>query len=260
MAARPRRIAIAAALIALAVTIGIIAAVMVNSRQPSLREIFPYGEIRIGVDASNPPFAVATSDDLFGLEIDVGRAIGEQIGLPVRFVNMTFDGLYDSLKADQVDMVIATLTIEQQRLGDVLYTRHYFNAGLVLVSPMNNRLGTMESLPGHSLAYEYGSDADVLARRWLRRIAPFKTQPYELPDHALDAVRFGQADAALVDATSARLHLREHGWQANLSYITDNWYPVAVPIEQVARWQLVDKAVRALADDGTLNEILNNWL
>ena len=53
---------------------------------PPLEEVFPYGEMRIGIDPSVPPFAVLTADDLFGLEIDLGYALGDQIGLadPVR--------------------------------------------------------------------------------------------------------------------------------------------------------------------------------
>src|SRR5690606_34727847 len=148
---------------------------------PTPRELFPYGEMRIAIDASNPPFAVATTDDLFGLEIDLGKALADYIGIPPRFVNMSFDGLYDSLKADQADLVIAMLTIDSMRSADVLYTRHYFNAGLVLVSPPDQVISTMDNLAGHSLAYEFGSNADALARRWLRRIAPFETRPYELP-------------------------------------------------------------------------------
>lgn len=258
MAARPRRIVL---IVAAIIAVALVALWQLSRRSaPPLTEIFPYGEMRIGVDASNPPFAVATAADLFGLEIDLGRALGEQIRIPVRFVNMSYDGLYDALKADQVDILIATLTIDPLRLADVLYTRHYFNAGLVLVSPLSQPLESMSDLSGHALAYEFGSEADALARRWLRRIAPFETRPYELPAHALDAVRLAQADAALVDATSARLHLRQHDWEAHLTYVTNLWYPVAVPSDQMARWQIVDKALQALADDGTLDEIIDRWL
>jgi ABC-type amino acid transport substrate-binding protein len=256
VAARSRRLVLIAALIALAV----IVISQLPFAAPSLESMFPYGEIRIGVDASNPPFAVATADDLFGLEIDLGRALGEAIGLPVRFVNLSFDGLYDALKTDQVDLLIATLLIEPQRASDVLYTRHYFNAGLVLVSPADRSVDAMHELAGRSLAYEFGSDADTLARRWLRRIAPFETQPYELPTHALDAVRLNQAEAALVDATSARLYLREYNWDAALNYVTDNWYPAAVPADEVARWQLVNKVLRDLDQTGRLDQIVERWL
>ena len=89
----------------------------------------PAALTRIGVDASNPPFAVATADDLFGLEIDLGHALAEEIGVPVRFINMGYDGLYDSIRADQVDMVISTLTMDPLRTNDVRYTQPYFDAG-----------------------------------------------------------------------------------------------------------------------------------
>ena len=82
---------------------------------------------------------------------------------------MGYDGLYDSLKADQVDVVISALLVDPSRLGDVRYARHYFNAGLVLVSPASNPLNSMDDLPGYALAFEYASDADLEARRWLRR-------------------------------------------------------------------------------------------
>src|SRR5262245_61249918 len=86
---------------------------------PPVKELFPYGEMRIGVDASYPPFAVATATDLFGLDIDLGRALAERLDVPVRFVNMGFDGLYDSLKNDQVDVLLSALLIDFSKTGSV---------------------------------------------------------------------------------------------------------------------------------------------
>ncbi len=256
--ARHRRFLIAASLGLLG--LALIWILTLSTTPPSAEELFPYGEIRIAVDASNPPFAVATANDLFGLEIDLGNALGAYFNMPVRFVNMSFDGLYDSLKADQADMVIAALSIDPLRTGDVLYTRHYFNAGLVLVSAADTPITSMRELSGHALAYEFGSNADALARRWLRRIAPFETQPYELPVYALDAVRLNVADAALVDAISARLYLRDHNWNACLTSVTNNWYPVAVPINQPARWKALNDTLQSLDENGTLDRIIEEWL
>jgi polar amino acid transport system substrate-binding protein len=225
------------------------------------RHLFPYGELRIGVDASYPPFAVATADDLSGVDIDLGRALGEKLGIPIRFVNMGYDGLYDSLKADQVDIVISALLVDPSRLGDVRYTRHYFNNGLVLVSPGEKPLESMYNLPDHAVAYEFGSEADQQAHIWLRRVLPFETKPYELPQYALDAVRLNVADVALVDATSARLYLREHSnWHGQYHYITDSWYAVAVRIDHYEMWAAVNQALQGLVDDGTLDVILARWL
>ncbi len=230
---------------------------------PTALEAFPHGAIRIGVDPTLPPFALLTETDLFGLDIDIGREISGRVGLPARFVVLGYDSLYDVLIADDatVDVVISALLTDPARTGDVLYTRHYFNNGLVLVSPEAKPLDSMRATAGRSLAYEFGSSADAEARAWLRRIAPFATQPYELPVYALDAVRLDVADSALVEATAARLYLREHPeWAAQVIYVTDAWYAAAVSHQHPDMWMLINIALQSMADDGTLEMLLDKWL
>jgi polar amino acid transport system substrate-binding protein len=235
--------------------------VSVERPGPPVKELFPYGEMRVGVDASYPPFAVATATDLFGLDIDLGRAVAEQIGIPIRFVNMGFDGLYDSLKADQIDVLISALLIDPSKTNEVRYTLPYYNAGLVLVSDAKHPLESMQNLAGHSLTYEFGSEADIVARMWLRRIQAFNTRPYELPEYALEAVRLRLSDAALTDATSARLYLREHPeWEAIYTDVTNSFYAMAVRVDRGRTWEAVNRALQSLADDGTLAAIIERWL
>ncbi len=226
-----------------------------------LKEVFPYGELRIAIDASNPPFAVATADDFVGLEVDLGRMLATEIGISARFVNMTFDSLYDSLKADQVDIVIATLSIDPLRTREVRYTRPYFNAGLVLVSPAHMGFSHMRQLSGYTLSYEFGSSADSQSRVWLRRIPSFEVRPYELPQHALDAVRLNDAEAALVDRVSTRLYLRQHSdWSVHLEDVTYVPYVIAARFDRELLWEAVDKALQVLIEDGRLTEMINKWL
>lgn len=225
------------------------------------KELFPYGEIRIGVDASYPPFEVATSSEIYGIDIDIGKALGVRLNVPVRFVNMGYDGLYDSLKADQADILISALTIDYSRGGDVLYTVPYFNGGQVLVSDAKSPLTDMNDISGHSLAFEFGSDANLTARAWLRRIMPFQSMPYETPDIALDAVRLGDSDAALVDATSAGLYLRQHPeWKTDESQVTDRLYAIALSTKRGDTWRAVNEALKSLIDDKTIDQIIKSWL
>ena len=229
--------------------------------EPPPKLLFPYGEMRVGVDASFPPFALATGDELFGLDIDLGRALAERIGVSIRFVNMGYDGLYDSLKADQVDVVISALLVDPSRTGDVRYTRHYFNNGLVLVSTGKAPLQSWYDLPGRIVAYEYGSEADQQVHTWMRQILPFDVQPYELPAYALDAVRLSVADAALVPATDALLYLRQQAdWEAEFQYVTDAWYAAAVRLDHVEMWAVLNEALQEMDEDGTLGKILSRWL
>jgi polar amino acid transport system substrate-binding protein len=267
MAASPWRLIYTTLLTALTVWVWLLVAVVFSLRWlaverpgPPIRELFPYGEMRVGVDASYAPFAVATADDLFGLDIDLGRAIGAKLGARVRFVNMGFDGLYDSLKTDQVDVLISALLTDYSRTNEVLYTLPYYNAGLVLVSGVAQPFTEYHQLRGQRLALEFGSEADQLARRWLRRI-PFTTLPYELPTYALDSLRLNQAQAALVDATTARLYQREHpGWGVTLTQVSDTLYVMATRRDRGQTWDAINQALAELLDDGTVEALIARWL
>jgi ABC-type amino acid transport substrate-binding protein len=261
MTRRRRRLGVAVALLALAVVVALLRAGQLGGPPGPPAQVFPHAELRVGVDPSYPPFAVAGADGLFGLEIDLARALGDELGLPVRFVTLGYDGLYDALRVDSVDVLISALVIDPARRNDVQYTRPYFDAGLLLVSPVGTPFGDMTLMPGHALAYEFGSAADAETRRWLRRVQPFERRPYELGRYALDAVRLGEADAALVDAVTARLYLREHpDWPAQSFYVTHNSYAMAVRADRGAVWAAVNNALEALAFDGRLDAIIERWL
>lgn len=232
-----------------------------NASTPTQADLFPHGVLRIGVDPSVPPFAVDTGQGLAGIDIDLGNALADVLNVPVRFVPISFDGLYDALTTDQVDVLLSALRVDPNVTHRVRYTRAYFNNGLVLVSPVNDLLTEMENLPGHALAFEFGSPADVEARRWARLVGRFETRPYELPTYALDAVRWQQADAALVDATTYFLYIREHpDWLTTYAQITHEHYVMAVRVDRVATWQVLDGALKLLLESGRVNEILQRWL
>jgi len=231
------------------------------SLPPDPERAFPYQEIRIGVDASFPPFAVDNGESMYGLDIDLGNAIGQQLGFPVRFVNMGFDGLYDSVIADQVDIVISALQVDPSRMAEVRYTQHYFDDGLVLVTPAGSPITMMEFMEGYRIAYEFGSLADAETRSWEQRIGRMQHMPYELPQYALDAVRLEQADAALVDATSYHLYLHDHPeWATQYRYITHEVYAVAARIDRLDTWKMVNFALQSLKESGELAKIIANWL
>jgi polar amino acid transport system substrate-binding protein len=221
---------------------------------------FPYGELRVGVDPSSPPFAAISADgQLFGLEIDLARELGVRLNLPVRFVALGFDGLYDALKTDQVDALIAGIVIDDTRLNDIHFSQPYYDAGLMLVS--NRGIREMQQLPGHKLAYEFGSEADSEARVWLRRVLSFETRPYEQQQDALSAAQRGDADAALVNSVNARLYLSEHpAFNAEMHEVTSVPYAIATQARRPTTSIVIRATLQAIIDDGTLAEITNRWL
>lgn len=235
-------------------------AVLRHYQPPDPAVAFQSGEIVIGVDASFPPFAFDDGGELRGLDIELGHALAREVGLPARFVSISYNGLYDSLLTGKVDLLISALRVEPARRDDVRYSQPYYDNGLVLVSASGAALEA-DALDGKRIAYEYASRADSQIRAWERESIVIKKLPYELPAYALDALRFGQADGALTDATTFRLYGRERAeWQPETETITHDPYAIALRLDRADAWKLVDSALSALKDSGELVRIVDDWL
>ena len=230
-----------------------------DSPPPSLESAFPSGTMVVGVDATYPPFAVDNGQELYGIDIDLGNALAERMDIPVRFVNMGFDGLYDAVIDGQVDVVISALLVNSSRTDDVRYTQPYFDNGLVLVTNQAN-LQSMRDLPNHSIALEYGSNAHSEANFWIQRLDPFTVMPYELPQYALDAVRLNESDSALVDTTTYWLYLGEHNqWQSEAHRVDNAFYAIASRYDREETWIWVNATLGQLKRDGTVQAVIDRW-
>lgn len=227
---------------------------------PELYSPFPDGALRIGVEIALPPYSSVQNGELVGMAVDLGQGLGRELGLNVHFVSVSHDGRFDALRLNQVD-VLAAIDVSQAALeADILATRPWFDAGLALVSRTAEPVDSMSGLAGRSLALALGSDAELEARRWQRRVAPFAILPYELPVHALDAVRLEVAPAALVDTIDARLHMRRQDWRGQLHPVRQQHIAMALLAEPAARWRAIDLALGGLLTRGDVARLLDEWL
>jgi polar amino acid transport system substrate-binding protein len=92
------------------------------------------GIMRIGIDASYPPFEdIDQEGNLVGFDIDLSHELGRRFGVDAEFVIISFDGLYDALQVERVDLLLSALPFDPRLTEDVAYSHPYFNAGQVLV-------------------------------------------------------------------------------------------------------------------------------
>lgn len=220
--------------------------------------------LRIGVDPTYPPFAVADGGGVWGLEIDLAQALAQELGVTAQFTYFGFDGLYDALLTEQVDVLISALVIDLGRTRDFAYSDPYFNAGEVLVVRVDEKeISGWRDLNGRILAVELGSQGHMEANRWQRRLLSLTVQTHDTAAAALQAVSVGQAAAALVDHAGARLFTQQQP-QAALQRLPD---PITVkPYALVVRkadgrlLRHLNEALAHLQKSGQLDQVLAEWL
>ena len=219
------------------------------------------GVLRVGLDPSFPPFEYDDGGSLVGYDVDLAWELSRRIGLRVQFVPVGFDGLYDGLRAGKYDAIISALPYDPRLTQDVAYSWVYFNAGQrLVVREGGEEIETMEDLRGKRVAVEWGSAGDAEARRLARRIG-FERVPYLTPREALEALRDGEVEVAIVDAVSAYGFMGAEGGVKTVGPpVTDEPYVIAVRPDSPILLREINLALRAMEEEGVLEELVERWL
>jgi polar amino acid transport system substrate-binding protein len=226
----------------------------------TLAEIQRRGTLRVGLDASFPPFeTIDENSRIVGLDVDIARTIARDLGVELELVNIGFDGLYDALLARRADIIISGLPYDPRWTQDVAYTANYFNAGQILVTrTAEATVDEVDDLEGRTVAVEWGSQADMEARRLERSMTGLTILRRSTAEEALQSLLAGQADAAVVDAVSG-VRAVPKGVSV-VTYLTDEWYAAAVHIESTALLEAVNQSLTRLNESGEMARIQALWL
>jgi lysine-arginine-ornithine-binding protein len=89
---------------------------------------FAQDQIRIGVEGNYPPFSqVAPDGSLSGFDIDIANTLCERMQAECTMVQQEWDGMIPALSANKFDMIVASMTITEQRKEVVDFSDPYYD-------------------------------------------------------------------------------------------------------------------------------------
>jgi polar amino acid transport system substrate-binding protein len=196
-------------------------------------------EIVIAADASYPPNEFFADDNktIIGLDVDLGNALGQVLGKPVRFENAPFDSILPGLAAGKYDLGMSSFTDTKEREQTIDFVT-YFTAGTSLMAKKGNPEGlNPDALCGKKVAVEKGttqSDEDVPARsKTCTDAGKPAIQSLIFPDQggANLALQSGRADGVLADSPVIAYQIKQSNGQ--FEQVGDPYatapYGIAVP-------------------------------
>jgi arginine/ornithine transport system substrate-binding protein len=85
-------------------------------------------KIRIGVEGNYPPFSqIAPDGKLTGFDIDIANAICAQLKAECTLVQQEWDGMIPALNVRKFDMIVASMTISEERKKAVDFSDPYYD-------------------------------------------------------------------------------------------------------------------------------------
>ena len=148
------------------------------------------GQITIGVKFDVPPFGFKNpqTGEVQGFDVDFGKAVAQELGVKTKLVEAISDNRIPFIKDGTVDLVLSTMTINEERAQEIGFTDPYFIAKGRILVPKDSDIAGIEDLAGRKVCTALGSTYE-------------ETLKQEAPD----------ADLRLVDAYSECLELLQNG-------------------------------------------------
>ncbi len=166
------------------------------------KEIKNRGRIIVGVRSDTKPFGYRDIDgNLQGFDIDLARAIARHIfadANAVEFVPVTAANRISMLNSRRVDILIATMSITNQRCLTVDFSKPYYMAGQAILVKNRAKISTIKQLNGKRVIVVYGSTGEVSVRMNAPEAIIRGYKDYRLAYYAL---KRGDADAMIADDT-----------------------------------------------------------
>ena len=187
-------------LLAALALVGALLPVGSDAQQSALPEIKKRGKLVVGVKTDFPPFgSVDAAGKNIGFDVDVSYELAKALfGDPnkIELVSVTSGNRIPYLQSGKIDIIVATVTVTDERRKVVEFSEPYFLSGELILVPKASTVNDVKDLNGKKVAIIQGAITD----QDLAELAPQATRlKYGKVTEAMLAVKAGHADAFVQD-------------------------------------------------------------
>ncbi|MCJ7437750.1 MAG: ABC transporter substrate-binding protein [Acidimicrobiia bacterium] len=218
------------------------------------------GELKVATSLPAPGFwngdTPSTLDG--GFEFELAADIAKSAGYSgVKYSNVSFDALVAG-KAKGFDLALSQVTITTDRAKVVAFTVPYFSSdqGILVKTGTTVDESNVKSI-------QWGVQTATTAQTFLKKKVKTDKKPrsYQETTQAFAALQAGQVDAVLLDTSIVSAQATESNGEFEVvgQFKTGEEYGGILP-KGSKLLKPINKAIKALVADGTIEELRNKWL
>jgi glutamate transport system substrate-binding protein len=167
----------------------------------TMAELAEAGQIRIGTKFDQPLFGlVGPNGEPEGFDVEIGKIIAGKLGIPddgIQWIETVSSNREPFIESDQVDIVIATYTINDARKEVISFAGPYYQAGQSILTLADNEdIQGPDDLAGKKVCTAGGSTPE---KNLLENFPETEVVAVDAYSNCLDPLRNGQVDAVSTD-------------------------------------------------------------
>lgn len=217
----------------------------------------PVKKIVFATSADYPPFEYFSNGELKGFDVDLAKALAQELQAECSICDMNFSSILTSVDAKACDAGIACCSATPERAERYDFTDEYHRDDYAVIVQKGSRIQNINDLENKHVAVQVGSTMAL----WLKSKTPkTKRALYDSNIMAVESLRSGKVDCVLVERSQAEKFCANN---QNLDWKTigraEQGFAVLLPKGSPLK-DPINAALKKLKQNGTLDAIKKKYL
>ena len=216
------------------------------------------GKLTMATNAAFPPYEMTTDAGEFeGIDIETAQAIADKLGLELQIDDMDFDAALLSVQQGKADIVMAGVTVTDERKAVMDFSDSYATGIQSIIVPNDSDIASPDDLAGKKIGTQRGTTGYIYCSDDFGDDA---VVAYDNGLTAVQALNNGQVDAVVIDNAPAKEYVAANPGLKVLdtSYAEEDY---AIGMAKGSSLEdAVNAALEELKADGTLQSIVDKYI
>lgn len=217
------------------------------------------GKLIMSTNAAFPPYEMTTDSGEFeGIDIETAQAIADKLGLELQIDDMDFDAALLAVQQGKSDMVMAGVTVTDERQNVMDFTDSYATGIQSIIVKEDSDIASVDDLAGKKIGTQRGTTG------YLYCSDDFGDENVVAYDDGLTAVQMlnnGQVDCVVIDNAPAKEFIAANPGLKLLdtAYVEED-YAIGIGKGNTELKDAINTALEELKADGTLQAIVDKYI
>lgn len=215
--------------------------------------------LTMGTNAAFPPYEfVDDNGKIVGIDAEIAAAIAEKLDMELEIKDMDFDSLITACAGGSVDVVLAGLTVTDERKESVNFSDTYATGVQVIIVKEGSAIASVDDLEGKMIGVQAGTTGDIYCTD---EFGQDKVKQYNNGALAVAALNNDQIDCVIIDNEPAKSFVAANTGLKILDteYAVED-YAIAVAKENTELLDKINDAMAELKADGTIDKIVKIYI
>ena len=216
------------------------------------------GKLTMATNAAFPPYEMTTDAGEFeGIDIETAQAIADKLGLELQIDDMDFDAALLSVQQGKADIVMAGVTVTDERKAVMDFSDSYATGIQSIIVPEGSDIASPDDLAGKKIGTQRGTTGYIYCSD---DFGDDNVVAYDDGLTAVQALNNGQVDAVVIDNAPAKEFVAANPGLVILdtSYAEEDY---AIGMAKGSSLEdAVNAALAELKADGTLQSIVDKYI